>query len=123
MAYEWGPRQIESYAAGQDLSTSQYKIGVLNTSRQIVLAGAGLGDGVIEISPIQAKTAGLVTDGVTKVLLNGTVAVGDLLIADSTGALVKYVAQTGKVVGTAREAGVAGQIIAARIDFSGAAAH
>ena len=122
MAYEWGPRHIESYAAGADLSSAQYRIGVLGTNRTVTVASVvGTGTGVIDNANKQGLTIGLVTDGTTKVLLNGTVAVGDPLIADATGAAIKRVAQTGVTVfGTAREAGVAGQIIAARVDFSGA---
>jgi hypothetical protein len=122
MAFEWGPRHAESYAAGADLTGKQYFVGVRQTNGTVVLAGAGQGDGIIEytVIPTTGKTVALVDDGTTKVKLNGTVAIGDPLIADATGAAIKRVAQTGTVFGRAREAGVAGQIIAARVDFAGA---
>lgn len=122
MAYEWGPRHAESYPAGADLTDKQYFIGVRQADGTIVLAVAGQGDGVIEYTnpPKVGATIALVDDGTTKVRLGGTVAVGDPLIAGADGRAIKRVAQTGIVFGKAREAGVAGQVIAARVDFAGA---
>lgn len=123
MAYEWGPKHVESYAAGVDLSSNQFYIGVRGTDGLVRLstsAGAG-GTGIIDFTRPAAAgmTVGLVDDATYKVKLNGTVAIGDRLTNDATGQTVK--AAAGNIAfGTAREAGVAGQIIAARVDFSGA---
>lgn len=125
MAFEWGPRHAESYAAGVDLTGKQYFIGVRQANGTVILATAGQGDGVIEYSnnPTLGATVALVDDGTTKVKLNGTVAIGDPLVADATGAAVKWTSQTGLQFGKAREAGVAGQIIAAAVDFTPSSVH
>jgi hypothetical protein len=125
MAFEWGPRHAETYPAGADLTDKQYFVGVRQADGTIVLAGAGLGDGIIEytVPPKVGASIALVDDGTNKVRLGGTVAIGDQLIAGADGRAIKRVAQTGKVFGVAREAGVAGQIIAARVDFAGAQSY
>lgn len=120
MAYEWGPRHFESYAAKEDLREKQFHIVKQNPDRTISLASGGdTAHGVLDNAPGIDETAAVCTGGTTKLKLGGTVAVGDRLAPNAEGLAVKAV-EGDYAIGTAREAGTDGSIIAARVDLSGA---
>ena len=97
-----------SYVAGEDLSSYQYYIVGLNTSRQLLLAD---GDETIAIGVLQNKPqsgeAGSVREsaGISKVKYGGTVTVGARLKASGGKAVVTTTAGD-RVIGIAQIAGV-----------------
>lgn len=97
--------------AGSDLSANQYSFVNRNASNQLALAGAGLdADGVLYDKPsAQGRAAAVAINGVAKVLLGGTVAVGDDVTSDATGRAVT--ATTGDVIlGVCAKGGAVGEI-------------
>lgn len=113
MAYEEGLQAI-SRTAGADLSadSNAYK-GVKYSGSNVVLITAATDRpaGVLQKPlPKNGETARLGVNGVSKIKLGGTVAVGDEIQfgASATG----IVATTGNyIIGTAQSAGVTGDVI------------
>lgn len=114
----------DTAVAGADLSAKQYCIVKLNSSRALVLAGAGDKGHVLQDNPTSGRygTFGLV--GITKVVAGGTVAADDYISSDASGHAVaattaviptggSYSAGTAgtHIVGQALKAGVSGDII------------
>lgn len=122
MSFNWGPRHHESYEAGADLTEKQFLVVKRGSDGKVVVAGAGEGHGVLDNAPAAGETADLVTDGTTKVRAGGTIAINSPVIANADGEAIAATFGTseGLIFGTAREAAVDGQIIAVRVDFSGA---
>jgi len=74
--------------------------------------------GVIQNNPISGEAAEVECKGITKALLSGTVAAGNLLMVDSAGKFL--VCTSGNVaVGQAMEAGVANDIITVYLSNNG----
>lgn len=105
---------IYSLPAAADFTNSQYCGVVINASGQYALAGAGaMIDGVLHnrcVAGQMARAVNLV-GVVVKVKLAGTVAVGDKLSTNASGAFVKSVTSGHAYVGKALRAGVSGDII------------
>ncbi len=111
-----GKYTVETFEAGQDLSTAQYKFVSLASDGQIDPTGAGAAsDGVLLNAPAAAgRAASVAVVGRVKVLCGGTIAVNGNVASNASGAAVA--ATTGNIVlGKALEAGVSGQYIT--IDF------
>lgn len=71
--------------------------------------------GILQNTPLQGSPGSVVTAGITKCIIGGTVAVGDP-VAAVAGAVVKATAAGGKFAfGRALEAGVANDVIAVEI--------
>lgn len=110
--------------SGADLSaaTNLFRIVKLqadatnSTGRSVILASASTDKlfGVLNNTPKAGETASICgrnAQGTFKVLINGTVAINDLLTADATGAAITTTTSGDQVIGQAQEAGVAGQVI------------
>ncbi|HOV81446.1 MAG TPA: hypothetical protein PLQ01_02075 [Methanothrix sp.] len=106
----------QSLEAGADLSAKQFYACKLDSSMKAVLCVAGdpLTAGVNLGTPVVGEAASFGLLGLFPVVLGGTVAVGDKLTPNASGAFVKaYGADA--VAGIAQEAGVSGNIITAMI--------
>jgi len=71
--------------AGADLSSGQYKIVQLSAANTVTLATASTQTilGVLVNAPGSGEAAEVAIEGVAKVIADGSVAVGDLITADS----------------------------------------
>jgi hypothetical protein len=91
MAYEGNLRTVPGLVAGEDLSSSQFLFGKINTSGKVVTGnteGEFL-DGVIQNDPDAADKAVTLADaGVTKVKCGGSVTAGDRIMGDANGKAV-----------------------------------
>lgn len=127
MAYEINVGYDITVPAAADLSAKQYYF-VLAAG---TLAGAGAQAlGVLQNNPASGDAAGVRVMGVSKVVLGGTVAVGDLISSDANAKGVKYTAASvaagtpeplsgTHVLGIALEAGDAGDLIAVALNHAG----
>ena len=83
----------ESYKAGADLQLKQYFAVKLDTTEdQIVLAGAGQGDGVLQNKPDSGQAAEVRHHGISRNVVDGNatnIAIGDLITSDANGKGVK----------------------------------
>lgn len=107
--------------AAADLSTKQYRFVKLtgDLSVNVCSAATDAPYGVLQDKPASGVAADVMTRGITKVILGGTVVAGDRLGTDANGAAVKLTEGTDTtkyVVGQALVGGVSGDIIAADID-------
>lgn len=111
MAYEIPSQNITLEASG-DLSTDQYKAVVVDSVGQLALAGAGAqAIGILQNKPDDAGSDGSVmTYGVTKGELGGTVTAGDSVASDASGTLVTSSVDE-YIVGIALEGGAAGEVV------------
>ena len=77
----------ESFVAGADLSTHQYKVVKLHTvAGQVVLAGAGEGFGVLQNKPESGQEAQVRVFGLSRVVTKGSNAEsGDDYFSDADG--------------------------------------
>jgi len=99
--------------AGADLSDSQWLVGTLDTSAQVIVsttAAAG-GVGIID-EPVAAegRASSVITLGVARAYYGGTVTAGEKLTNNASGQLVAISATTDGVVGIALEAGSSGEV-------------
>lgn len=108
---------IIPYAAAADLSALQYRCVKDNGSGAAAAFAAATDQpaGILQNKPDAAgKSCSLAITGISKALLGGTVAKGDLVGPDADGKLVKKawaVGLSGFIVGRAGAAGVTGDII------------
>ena len=105
-------RDTRTFEAGGDLSADQFKFVALAADGQVELCGAGAqAIGVLLNDPAAAgRAATVVVSGDVMVKCGGTVTRGGAVAVDASGLAVD--ATTGDVImGYAREAGVASQII------------
>lgn len=104
--------ETRSVPAASDLSTKQYYAVKLNTSGQMLLCAAdGIAYGILQDKPAAAGRAGLVAvAGISKCVLGGTVAVGDVVNVDTNGKIVSIATGDGRMIGICRVGGSAGQI-------------
>lgn len=132
MAYENNVGQDFTFAAGSDLSTKQFCFVVLNSSKQLALAGSNAETvGVLQDKPNAAGVGGQVrVFGITKVIAGGSFNPGDKIASDASGHAVKYTAASvsagtpeplaGSLVqGIALDAGVSTQTATILLTHSG----
>lgn len=114
MAFEVGTQTV-SVPASTDLSAKQFYFGLINSSGQVAVVGAGLAaDGVIANKPdAQGRACALQTmpGQIARIQLGGTVANGALLEANASGLAITQ--SSGKILARALAAGVANDIIPA----------
>lgn len=100
-----------SLLAGADLSTKQFCFVKMDTTAdQVVLSVAGnAAIGVLQDKPTSGHAGAVAIDGVTKVVLGGTVAAGALVASDASAHAVT--AATGAhILGVCKRGGVVGEI-------------
>ena len=99
-----------SRAAGADLSAKQFRF-VKQSNTGVVTACTVAGEqalGVLQNNPTSGHNASVGYEGITKVVLGGTVAIGDLVSTDTAGRAVT--ASSGVVLGECIVGGAVGQI-------------
>jgi len=105
-------RDTRTFVAGEDLSTAQFKFVTLEADGQVDLADSA-GENCVGVLLVEGEAARAVTvvlTGSVMVEAGGTVTAGGAVATDATGRAVD--ATTGDIVmGYAREAGVANQVI------------
>ena len=105
-------RNTRTFIAGEDLSTAQFKFVTLEADGQVDLADSA-GENCIGVLLVEGEAARAVTvvmTGSVMVEAGGTVTNGGAVATDATGRAVD--ATTGDIImGYAREAGVANQVI------------
>lgn len=97
-------------AAGADLSAKQYRF-VKQANTGAVSACSVAGEqalGVLQNNPTSGKNAEVAYEGLTKVVLGGTVAIADLVSTDTAGRAVT--ASSGVVLGECIKGGSVGEI-------------
>jgi len=111
MAYEEALKRI-TLLAGADLSSSQYCFVKLNSSGQVVVAGADdRAIGVLQDTPAASGRAACVgIDGVSKVLFGGTVSKGAAVTSDANGKAVALTSGDAYSHGIARDGGHDGEV-------------
>lgn len=112
----------DSYIAGTDLSTHQWKGVTMSGANTVGLQGAtGTCVGVLQNKPRQGEAARVMHIGRSPVYADGgttPIAVGDLVRPNATGVFIKATAGEANIVGVAQEAAVtAGAIISVLLDF------
>jgi hypothetical protein len=113
---------IKSYnAEGAINSYSLVKVGANDFG---VLQAAAVSDKIIgvtrEVATLSGEPVDVVHDGIANVRLGGTVARGDFLTSDASGNAVTAAPAAGtnnRVVGVARQSGVANDVIEVIIDL------
>ena len=111
MSFELNVRALTLVAAA-DFSAAQYKIAQVDSTGKAALANAtSLNVGVIQNNPGAAQPATVAVEGVSKVLLAGTVAAGARVTSDLNGLGIAAVTVGDSVVGVALAGGVAGDLI------------
>ena len=105
-------RDTRTFVAGEDLSTAQFKFVTLESDGQVDLADSA-GENCIGVLIVEGEADRAVTvvmSGSVMVEAGGTVTNGGAVATDATGRAVD--ATTGDIImGYAREAGVANQVI------------
>ena len=105
-------RDTRTFVAGEDLSAAQFKFVTLESDGQVDLADSA-GENCIGVLLVEGEAARAVTvimTGSVMVEAGGTVTAGGAVATDATGRAVD--ATTGDIImGYAREAGVANQVI------------
>jgi len=105
-------RDTRTFVAGEDLSTAQFKFVTLEADGQVDLADSAGENcvGVLLVEGAATRAVTVVMTGSVMVEAGGTVTVGGAVATDATGRAVD--ATTGDIImGYAREAGVAAQVI------------
>jgi hypothetical protein len=106
--------KVYTYPANADLSTKQYffvkpvtggKVDLLDSATTVCI-------GVLQNKPSAANMAAEVAlYGPCKVVVGGTVAVGDRLGTDTAGKAVALTANNSRIMGTCMQAGAAGDVV------------
>ena len=105
-------RDTRTFVAGEDLSAAQFKFVTLEADGQVDLADSAGENcvGVLLVEGAAARAVTVVMTGSVMVEAGGTVTAGGAVATDATGRAVD--ATTGDIImGYAREAGVAAQVI------------
>ena len=105
-------RDTRTFVAGEDLSTAQFKFVTLEADGQVDLADSAGENclGVLLVEGEAARAVTVVMTGSVMVEAGGTVTNGGAVATDATGRAVD--ATTSDIImGYAREAGVAAQVI------------
>lgn len=104
-----------------DYSANRWYLMVHNTSDQFELAST-LGEqvaGPLMDDPTADQNGTVQLDGIGKVVLGDTVAIGDSLTPDATGRAVATTTSTHYAFGVALDAGVVGDVISVNLDKTG----
>lgn len=120
MAIEQNLQNI-SREAGADLSAKQYHFAVSNNGKANLPTADGVRAlGVIQNAPPSGQPAVIATEGVTKVVTDGTVEIDDA-VAAANGGRAKEAASGEYIQGTALEGdgGVAGTVISVLLKTQG----
>ena len=109
-------REIVSIAipANADLSASQFRIAVVNSSEKAAIAAAATAKiiGVLYNKPAAADVAAQIAiSGVARVTAGGVVAAGDLLTSDANGKAIATTTTGNVLIGRALTAGADTQLI------------
>lgn len=123
MAFEIPNYYVGVFPSSQDLSgispgvNGQFKAVKMidNGSGQAALALASTGGqafGILQNKPALNEAGTVMCEGISKVLLGGTVVVNDFLMSDATGQLIKATS-TNYIVAQACEGGASGEYIGA----------
>jgi hypothetical protein len=114
--------QLDSIAAGADLSSNQFLLHKINTSGQLVIA-ATRGErvhGVLQNEPAaQGRAASIAYGGLVRVKAGGTFQEGVDLTTDASGQAIEATLSSDVVWGTSKEAGVSGAYISAYYGVAG----
>jgi len=105
-------RDTRTFVAGEDLSAAQFKFVTLEAGNVVDLADSAGENcvGVLLVEGAAARAVTVVMTGSVMVEAGGTVTAGGAVATDATGRAVD--ATTGDIImGYAREAGVAAQVI------------
>ena len=105
-------RDTRTFVAGEDLSAAQFKFVTLEAGNVVDLADSAGENcvGVLLVEGAAARAVTVVMTGSVMVEAGGTVTAGAAVATDATGRAVD--ATTGDIImGYAREAGVAAQVI------------
>lgn len=91
MAYEI-PGMCASFVAGGDLSSKQYHFVKLNTSGQVVIVAANTDKpfGILQNAPASGGVAEVMLAGISKVVADADLAIGDQIGASSDGQAATY---------------------------------
>ena len=95
MAYEI-PGMCASFVAGGDLSAKQYHFVKLNSSGQVVIVAANTDKpiGILQNAPASGGTAEVMLFGISKVVADADLAIGDQMGASADGQAAAYVPGT-----------------------------
>lgn len=112
----------DSYTAGADLSTHQYKGVMLTSAGTVGLQGAaGQSMGVLQNKPRQGEAARVMHTGRSKAFADGStmpIAVGDLVRPNASGVFIKATVGETNIIGVAEEAcTIAGGLIDISMSF------
>ena len=106
---------LHTFQAGTDLSAKQhYIVKEHSTANQVAIAAAATDKpvGTLAVPPAAANDpCGVRVGGRGKVILGGTVVLGDLLASDSAGKAVATTSAGDYTIGKALQGGVAGAVI------------
>jgi hypothetical protein len=98
----------DSYTAGVDLSTHQYKAVVRSGAQTIVLFNAGVAAGILQDKPRLGESGRVMKQGRSKAYADGSgtaIAVGDRVYPNASGVFLKAAAGTElNQIGVAEEA-------------------
>jgi hypothetical protein len=98
----------DSYTAGADLSTHQYKAVARSGAGTVVLFAAGVAAGVLQDKPRLGEAARVMKQGRSKAYADGSgtaIAVGDRVYPNASGVFLKAAAGTeANIMGVAEEA-------------------
>lgn len=91
MAYEI-PGMSASFVAGGDLSSKQYHFVKLNTSGQVVIVAANTDKpfGILQNAPASGGTAEVMLYGISKVVADADLAIGDQIGSSADGQAATY---------------------------------
>lgn len=120
MAYE-NPILNCSYKAAEALTSDQFRFVVLNSSEQVRRpdSAAEIAFGVLQNAPASGEIAEVMTDGITKLVVNAAVSIGDFLVPEYVGAADAGKAAEGNGANTRaialQSAGAEDDVIACRL--------
>ena len=111
-----------SLVAAASLVAAQYRCVKLNTSGQMVLAGASdlAQIGVLQEKPDTGQVGNVQVDGITKAKAGAAIVAGDRLTTDAAGAFIPAVA-TKQVLGIAMTSAASGDIFSMLLAARGVA--
>jgi hypothetical protein len=103
---------FDGLVAGADLSSSQYKVVKLDSSGDVVIAGAGEGIGILQNNPLSGQICEVAwIGGGGKGIAGGNIAAGDILKSDANGDLVVADTSDGIIIGLTPDSAVDNDVI------------
>jgi hypothetical protein len=123
MSFDQGNNLDFSLPAAADLSAKQYRFITIDASGNAAVSTLGaLSAGVLQDAPAAATRAARVRpNGISKVVLGGSVTAGNPLISDANGAAVTTATSGVDFMGIALASGTSGNLIAMLIQPRGSA--